>query len=280
MTSQLTRLDLSGSAGISSELGEAVCKMRMTLEEFNVSRCLMTPDVSRVVLMGLSQCLKIKNLDLSKNTMTDCFVNLFDGNNGKGFPFLENLDICRCDLSRDDADIVWESVYSGMLPQLHSLRISLNSLTDSVRLLDTNNSEQSSVLPLHELKMNGADLSSSDITSLSKAVALGKLPHLQLITMNYNNFSSMGEDIKALVLSCKSKRPQTKLQIKLQCTRLPQQVQEEIRFQCLGTNIVIVEDCDVSSCSEIEILELAEICAHTGQYSDILKSFLENRKIF
>ena len=63
MTSYLTRLDLSGSAGIPSELGEVVSKLRMTLEDFKVHDCFMTPDVSRLVLKGLSQCFKIKTLE-------------------------------------------------------------------------------------------------------------------------------------------------------------------------------------------------------------------------
>ena len=238
ITSQLTLLDFSDSEGIPSELGEALSKLRMTLEEFNVSRCRMTTDVSRSVLKGLSQCFKLKNLDLSKNILTDCFVHLFDANKGVGFSSLEDFDIYNCKLSRDDAEIVWRSLYSGKLPQLHSLRISLNSLTDSVRLLENNYSEQSTVLPLQELKMNSADLSSSDIAGLSEAVALGKLPDLQLITLSFNDFSSMGEDIKALVLSCKSECPQSNLQINLQNTELSQQVQEDIRFQCLGTVIL------------------------------------------
>ena len=173
--------------------------------------------------------------------MTGCFVDLFDENNYLGFPSLEDLEVWSCNLSREDADIIWRGFYSGKLPQLHSLRISFNDLADSVRLLNQNNVQQSPVLPLQKLTMAETKLSSSDIANLSKAVAVGKLPNLQYLSMRLNNFSFMGEDIKELVLSCKSKHPQTKLQIDLRDIDLPQNVREEIRFQCLGTCVEIVE---------------------------------------
>ena len=68
-------LELSRSPGVPREISGALSVMS-SLRYVDLSRCLMTNEVSGAVMSGLSHCCKLRIVNLSGNTLRNCLENL------------------------------------------------------------------------------------------------------------------------------------------------------------------------------------------------------------
>ena len=185
-------LQLSGSLGVPREIGDALSTM-MGLKYIYLSRCLMTSEVSAAVLSGLSHCCELQDLNLSRNTWTNCLENLTP----KGSPallYLRSLILQESELS--DADVK----HLGRV--LHSCRLEMlcltgNNLSGCLQLLC-----QANLSELKDLFLSGCKLIKADIVLLSERL----MPKLKSLDLSDNTltdclFDLLGEDSRLASLS-------------------------------------------------------------------------------
>ena len=111
----MERLNIFFSNRIPKDLGDSVAHMS-TLKELGIWSCKMKPDVSNLVLRGLSQCLQLVKLNLINCTLTDCLAVFLCTEDHPGFKSLEKLELTDTGLSRDDVEALSTALRNNKLP--------------------------------------------------------------------------------------------------------------------------------------------------------------------
>ena len=190
--SNVENMKLCDTKTLHVELGEAL-KTMTSMKEVNMSRCNMTSEVSRSVMSGLSHCHNLIQLNLTRNTLTDCLVNLFKGNN-IGFPVLKSLQLRATQLTGADLATVSDAVRCGKLPQLGILDLGVNELRGCIGDL-LGGSDHPAFTTLQRLGLRNTQIKKSDVKSLSEATRHGKLPQLKELYLSENNLSGCTGDL-------------------------------------------------------------------------------------
>ena len=179
---RLKLLDLSDNV-LTDNLTDLFSTNNQTLEDLFVRNT----HLSKTDVNGLAEAIqrkrisRLQQLDLSLNTLTDSFSNLFHCE----YPNLEKLQVSNSQLSKADIRSIAEAVGEDKVRSLKHLDISGNTITDSLKeLLSVEH------LVLEELKLNNAELSRADLSSVSEAVTSGRLPKLRDLYLSGNSLTN------------------------------------------------------------------------------------------
>ena len=196
----LQRLHLNKSKGVPPIMGIALAGMK-SLKEFYAQECRMSRATSRELLGGLANCRELEGLHLARNLLTGCMELMFPPNDESGFPVLERLRLNGTWLNESDVRVLSDALRSKKLPNLKHLDISYNYLTGIVNgLLGGRNDP--GFPSLVNLSLNHTFLSKEDLQSITEAVGHDRIPQLQKLDLNKNDFSSMRNEMQNLVEIC------------------------------------------------------------------------------
>ena len=226
-------LSLHGSEGIPVELGESVRKLK-SLRKIKVSCCAMTPAVSKTLLCGLSHSPCFERLIVSNNSLAGCVRNQFGRDHNPGFLALKKIRMRNARLKREDLKALSQAVLAGKIPNLKSLNLSRNVLTDCVADL-----LRHEIPSLRMMGMVGARLSPTDIQTLCQVVKAGKLPKLSLLNLRDNNLCKMEENVEMLVQSCVLTYKTNELKLNFTDNNLSQNCVRRIKSACQATNVIL-----------------------------------------
>ena len=125
-------------------------------------------------------------LNLSKKTLTDTLHDLFEGK----FIMLETLLLDDIKLSISDVRALSTAARKGKLPQLKTLNLSKNTLTDTLHDLF-----EGELFWLESLLLEDTKLSVSDMRALSRAIRERKLQHLKTLNLSKNTPTNTLHDL-------------------------------------------------------------------------------------
>ena len=154
-------------------------------------------------------------------------LNLKGYNKGSSLNFLQKTII-----GRDEILALSEIVASGKLPQLASLNLSHNKLTDLMEVL-----MRASYPQLQRLKIRNAMLSKLDVSSLAHAVTLNHLPKLEYLDLCGNKPGGAEIEWQNLVKSLLSVQRENKLKLFLADTNISLVTSHTLELLCGETNI-------------------------------------------
>ena len=229
----MEKLNIFFSKRIPKELGDSVTRMA-TLKEPEIWSCKMKPDVSNLVLRGLSQCLQLVKLNLINCTLTDCLAAFLCTEDHPGFKFLEKLELTDTGLSKNDVESLSTSLRNNKLPQLKELYLSENLLTGCLGDLL---SRRTQLHGLNLLWLCGTALCCADVRAIAEAMKAGQLPHLRSLNLEKNNLVTMIDETENLIGECLTLYTVQGLQLDLENNNLLDDFRERMKFQCLETSV-------------------------------------------
>ena len=205
------------------------------LEKLNLSSTMLNEvDLQHLTHITQSNKLpKLRNLDLSENTLTICLSRLLP-NPHPGLHELEMLDLHNTKLNKDDLQHFSHITQSNKLPKLRNLNLSENTLTGYL----------SSLLPdphpgipkLQLLRLTYTAVNKDDLQHLKHLVQYGKLPNLSDLNLERNELFQMKEELRDLVETCIT-RHQGYLRLRLADNNLPEEFENQLKQCCDGTKI-------------------------------------------
>ena len=110
------------------------CKTLSTttsLRRVNLEHCIMSSDVSHILLSSLRHCKHLVEVNLSGNTLTDCIRELLGP--AVVFPKIETLNLSHTRLSVEDVINLEQIITSTNMPKIKELDLSNNTLIDSLK---------------------------------------------------------------------------------------------------------------------------------------------------
>ena len=227
----MEKLNIFFSNRIPKELGDSVTRMA-TLKELEIWSCKMKPDVSNLVLRGLSQCRQLVKLNLINCTLTDCLAAFLCTEDHPGFKFLEKLELTDTGLSKNDVEALSTALHNNKLAQLKELYLSENLLTGCLGDLL---SKRTQLHGLNLLWLCGTALCCADVTAIAEAMKVGQLPHLRSLNLEKNNLVTMIEETENLIGECLTRYTVQGLQLDFENNNLLDDFPERMKSQCLET---------------------------------------------
>ena len=184
----LQRLHLNKSKGVPANTGTALAGMK-SLKEFYAQNCRMSAETSMEVLNGLANCRELEDLRLAVNSLTGCMQLLFSPNEESRFPALKRLWLNGTWLNEGDVEVLSDALRSKKPPHLNHLDLSYKLTGIVNRLLDGSN--HPGFPSLVNLSLSHTNLANQDLQSITEAVRQGRIPLLEKLDLNKNDFSSM-----------------------------------------------------------------------------------------
>ena len=162
-------------------LGDSAHPGFPVLEELNLSHTqIEREDMESICTAAFHGKLqKLKSLSLSNNILTFGFEGPPELCMYIAFPQLEDLDLHSLQLDQDDMEAITKAAYSGHFPQLQTLNLSSNILSNGFRCRNRDN-DQLGFPSLQKLNMSKTKIIGSDLKGISSAVEPGTLETLDL----------------------------------------------------------------------------------------------------
>ena len=171
------------------KLAKSIATMT-SLEDADMYKFALTPEICRAVLRGLSVCSQLVSLNIGGTEMTDCLKYLFLDSSHCGFPSLEELGITDAKLSAGDLISITNAVRQDKLPRLKRICLARNILKSKVETVMGDQKGKYVVYPALEiLCLTECKLNRTDIGSISQALTRNQLPQLQSISLGFNTLT-------------------------------------------------------------------------------------------
>ena len=171
---KLQNLHLYKTLNIPKELCTTIRSLT-SLQDVHI--CHVGGRISKLLMEGLSHCLRLQDLDLHGGTLTDCLQYLFGNRDHPRSSSLKRLNLSDTALAASDINALSIAVHSGKLRCLEMLDVSYNTLTDCMNnLLKGRNSF--GFQSLRQLNIKNVQLSPADVRCLLTVVLDGSMPEL------------------------------------------------------------------------------------------------------
>ena len=164
------------------------------LQELSLRNCYLAKNACKRLLESLAKCHYLKHLNLSNNRLGEKAQYLCKSI--EHWTNLQRISLENCSIPTHVCNMLLKALSSRR--KLTFLQLSGNSLAGCLH----NFLPIVSSLPLEQLTVNEAGLNEHDLMHLSLLIQSGKVPKLNQVALNRNNFSSAQVELQELLRSC------------------------------------------------------------------------------